>query len=184
MKNVMGLFAGTGCPLTEAVVYHYFSLTIACCTVCCWDILWYVIWCGAVWYGVMWCWCGVVWCGLVCLSAVGVGVCIATVYHHITGASMGGLHSAMTASLTPFPVGMVSWLGPPSAVNVFTKVRYCQCASIVCASTLCVPCMCSAVGVYIYVHLLTLNTHDVHDSFSPPPPLAHPDDPPSLLPSP
>lgn len=36
------------------------------------------------------------------------------------GTSMGGLHAAMAASLTPWPVGVVSWLGPPSAAPVFT----------------------------------------------------------------
>lgn len=35
---------------------------------------------------------------------------------------MGGLHAAMTSSLTPFPLASVSWLGPPSAAPVFTQV--------------------------------------------------------------
>eukprot|EP01029_Cantina_marsupialis_P016746 TRINITY_DN3746_c1_g1_i2.p1 TRINITY_DN3746_c1_g1~~TRINITY_DN3746_c1_g1_i2.p1 ORF type:complete len:669 (+),score=172.77 TRINITY_DN3746_c1_g1_i2:227-2008(+) len=39
----------------------------------------------------------------------------------VMGVSMGGLHSAMTASVTGFPVGAVSWLGPPSAAPVFTE---------------------------------------------------------------
>jgi hypothetical protein len=34
---------------------------------------------------------------------------------------MGGLHSAMCAAYTPFEVGVVSWLGPPSAAPVFTR---------------------------------------------------------------
>lgn len=38
----------------------------------------------------------------------------------IAGVSMGGLHSAMTASLFPKSIGVVSWLGPPSAAPVFT----------------------------------------------------------------
>ena len=38
----------------------------------------------------------------------------------LTGTSMGGLHAAMTASLTPIEVGAVSWLGPTSAAPVFT----------------------------------------------------------------
>jgi len=36
------------------------------------------------------------------------------------GTSMGGLHAAMSASLTPWDTGVVSWLGPPSAAPVFT----------------------------------------------------------------
>ena len=42
-------------------------------------------------------------------------------FQHIvlSGNSMGGLHAAMTASLTPFPVGVVSWMAPPSAVPAF-----------------------------------------------------------------
>lgn len=47
----------------------------------------------------------------------------------VAGVSMGGLHSAMTASVFPKSVGMVSWLGPPSAVPVFTQgllSRYCE----------------------------------------------------------
>ena len=39
----------------------------------------------------------------------------------MAGTSMGGLHSAMTAALTPFPVGLVSWLGPTSAGPVFSR---------------------------------------------------------------
>ncbi len=39
----------------------------------------------------------------------------------LSGTSMGGLHAAMVASLTPAPVGVVSWLGPPSAAPVFTR---------------------------------------------------------------
>ena len=35
---------------------------------------------------------------------------------------MGGLHAAMVAALTPFPVGTASLVGPPSAVPVFTSV--------------------------------------------------------------
>eukprot|EP01138_Halocafeteria_seosinensis_P005524 gb/GECG01005646.1/.p1 GENE.gb/GECG01005646.1/~~gb/GECG01005646.1/.p1 ORF type:complete len:566 (+),score=59.74 gb/GECG01005646.1/:1-1698(+) len=38
----------------------------------------------------------------------------------LTGTSMGGLHAAITASLTPVEVGVVSWLGPTSAAPVFT----------------------------------------------------------------
>ena len=47
----------------------------------------------------------------------------------VAGVSMGGLHSAMTASLFQAPVGVVSWLGPPSAVPVFTEgllARFCE----------------------------------------------------------
>jgi len=42
---------------------------------------------------------------------------------------MGGLHSAMTASLSPARLGVVSWLGPPSAAPVFTEgllARFCE----------------------------------------------------------
>ena len=35
---------------------------------------------------------------------------------------MGGLHAAMVAALTPFPVGTASLVGPPSAIPVFTSV--------------------------------------------------------------
>jgi len=47
----------------------------------------------------------------------------------ISGVSMGGLHSAMAATLSPLPVGVVSWLGPPSATPVFTEgllSRFCE----------------------------------------------------------
>jgi pimeloyl-ACP methyl ester carboxylesterase len=47
----------------------------------------------------------------------------------LAGVSMGGLHSAMTASLCPQSVGVVSWLGPPSAAPVFTDgllARFCE----------------------------------------------------------
>ena len=40
----------------------------------------------------------------------------------VGGISMGGLHAAMVAALTPFPVGTASLVGPPSAVPVFTSV--------------------------------------------------------------
>ena len=40
----------------------------------------------------------------------------------VGGVSMGGLHAAMVAALTPFPVGTASLVGPPSAVPVFTSV--------------------------------------------------------------
>ena len=33
----------------------------------------------------------------------------------------GGLHAAMIASLLPFELAVVSWLGPPSAEPVFTE---------------------------------------------------------------
>lgn len=39
----------------------------------------------------------------------------------VGGISMGGLHAAMVAALTPFPVGTASLVGPPSAVPVFTS---------------------------------------------------------------
>lgn len=39
----------------------------------------------------------------------------------VAGGSMGGLHAAMTGAYTPFPIAVTSWLGPPSAVPVFTK---------------------------------------------------------------
>eukprot|EP01012_Entosiphon_sulcatum_P042166 TRINITY_DN5611_c1_g1_i1.p1 TRINITY_DN5611_c1_g1~~TRINITY_DN5611_c1_g1_i1.p1 ORF type:complete len:434 (+),score=29.10 TRINITY_DN5611_c1_g1_i1:540-1841(+) len=40
----------------------------------------------------------------------------------LAGASMGGLHAAMTACLTPsYPLGVVSWAGPPSASPVFAQ---------------------------------------------------------------
>lgn len=46
------------------------------------------------------------------------------------GVSMGGLHAAMSASAIPTTsVGVVSWLGPPSAVAVFTEgllSRFCE----------------------------------------------------------
>ena len=35
---------------------------------------------------------------------------------------MGGLHAAMVAALTAFPLGTASLVGPPSAVPVFTSV--------------------------------------------------------------
>jgi hypothetical protein len=38
----------------------------------------------------------------------------------LCGASMGGLHSMMTASVVPFTVGAVSWVGPPGPGPVFT----------------------------------------------------------------
>jgi dienelactone hydrolase len=42
----------------------------------------------------------------------------------LTGNSMGGLHSAMTAALTPsHELGVVSWLGPPTADHVFCMVH-------------------------------------------------------------
>jgi len=47
----------------------------------------------------------------------------------VAGVSMGGLHSAMTASLSPARLGVVSWLGPPSAAPVFTEgllARFCE----------------------------------------------------------
>ena len=34
----------------------------------------------------------------------------------VGGISMGGLHAAMVATLSPFPVGTASLVGPPSAV--------------------------------------------------------------------
>ena len=40
----------------------------------------------------------------------------------VGGISMGGLHAAMIAALTSFPVGTASLVGPPSAVPVFTSV--------------------------------------------------------------
>lgn len=40
----------------------------------------------------------------------------------VGGVSMGGLHAAMVAALTPFPLGTASLVGPPSAVPVFTSV--------------------------------------------------------------
>lgn len=49
-------------------------------------------------------------------------VCPSNGPFHCTGNSMGGLHSAMTACLYPEEVGVVSWLGPPSAASVFTRV--------------------------------------------------------------
>jgi len=39
----------------------------------------------------------------------------------VAGVSMGGLHAAMVASLHASPVGIVSFLGPPSAAPVFTQ---------------------------------------------------------------
>ncbi|KAH9260146.1 hypothetical protein BASA81_001921 [Batrachochytrium salamandrivorans] len=46
------------------------------------------------------------------------------------GVSMGGLHAAMSASAFPqTSIGVVSWLGPPSAVAVFTEgllSQYCE----------------------------------------------------------
>lgn len=41
------------------------------------------------------------------------------------GTSMGGLHAAMTACTLPasLPVGVASWLGPPSAAAVYTQGR-------------------------------------------------------------
>lgn len=39
----------------------------------------------------------------------------------VGGTSMGGLHAAMTASLIDMPVGIASWLGPPSATPPFTS---------------------------------------------------------------
>ena len=47
----------------------------------------------------------------------------------VAGISMGGLHSAMSASLFSHSVGVVSWLGPPSAAPVFTEgllSRFCE----------------------------------------------------------
>jgi hypothetical protein len=47
----------------------------------------------------------------------------------VAGVSMGGLHSAMTAALYPGSIGVVSWLGPPSAAPVFTDgllARFCE----------------------------------------------------------
>ena len=47
----------------------------------------------------------------------------------VAGISMGGLHSAMTASVYSGSVGVVSWLGPPSAAPVFTEgllSRFCE----------------------------------------------------------
>jgi pimeloyl-ACP methyl ester carboxylesterase len=38
----------------------------------------------------------------------------------LCGASMGGLHAMMTASVVPIPVGSVSWIGPPGPGPVFT----------------------------------------------------------------
>lgn len=39
----------------------------------------------------------------------------------IAGTSMGGLHAAMAAASAPrLPLGVASWVGPPSAANVFT----------------------------------------------------------------
>lgn len=39
----------------------------------------------------------------------------------VAGTSMGGLHAAMTASCAPdLPLGVASWVGPPSASGVFT----------------------------------------------------------------
>lgn len=39
------------------------------------------------------------------------------------GNSMGGLHAAMTASVTPeLSLGVASWLGPPTADHVFCMV--------------------------------------------------------------
>ena len=40
----------------------------------------------------------------------------------VGGISMGGLHAAMVAALTAFPLGTASLVGPPSAVPVFTSV--------------------------------------------------------------
>jgi hypothetical protein len=39
----------------------------------------------------------------------------------ICGGSMGGLHSMMTASVVPYPLGAVSWVGPPSAAPIFSR---------------------------------------------------------------
>jgi hypothetical protein len=39
----------------------------------------------------------------------------------LAGTSMGGLHAAMAAATLPWPVGVASWLGPPSAAAVFTR---------------------------------------------------------------
>lgn len=47
----------------------------------------------------------------------------------IAGNSMGGLHSAMTTSISKYPVGCSSWLGPPSAVPVFTRGMLRTCVS-------------------------------------------------------
>lgn len=40
----------------------------------------------------------------------------------LCGNSMGGLHSALAATLSAFRVGVLSWLGPISAADVFTRV--------------------------------------------------------------
>ena len=37
----------------------------------------------------------------------------------VAGRSMGGLHAAMISGLLRFPVGMVAWMSPPSAVPAF-----------------------------------------------------------------
>lgn len=39
----------------------------------------------------------------------------------LAGTSMGGLHSAMAAAVSPVPVAVASWLGPTSAAPVFTE---------------------------------------------------------------
>jgi hypothetical protein len=39
----------------------------------------------------------------------------------VAGLSMGGLHAAMCASLSPIPVGVCAWVAPPSAAPVFSK---------------------------------------------------------------
>ncbi|ETV94285.1 hypothetical protein, variant [Aphanomyces invadans] len=39
----------------------------------------------------------------------------------VAGGSMGGLHAAMAASLSPMDVGVASWIAPPSAIPPFTR---------------------------------------------------------------
>lgn len=39
----------------------------------------------------------------------------------IAGGSQGGLHAAMAGSLTRFPVGIASWIAPPSAIDPFVR---------------------------------------------------------------
>ena len=39
----------------------------------------------------------------------------------VSGSSMGGLHAAMVATLMQFPVGMVAWMAPPSAIPAFVS---------------------------------------------------------------
>ncbi|RHY92247.1 hypothetical protein DYB35_004923 [Aphanomyces astaci] len=40
--------------------------------------------------------------------------------HVVVAGSMGGLHAAMAASLSPFDVGVAAWIAPPSAIPPFT----------------------------------------------------------------